>query len=136
MPSPHFATVGYYDDGTVGEIFLDSKKMATDVANLARDCALILSIALQYSVPIEEMRASVGRTEDGLPHTVIGSALDLLAGEQPIDPIPTGDDDGTNGGAAGAVQDAGISGSEGEMPLVQGADAAVAEAGGAQELSR
>lgn len=88
MPSPHFATIGYYDDGQVGEIFLDAKKMATDVANLARDCALILSIALQYGVPIEEMRASVGRTEDGLPHTVIGSALDLLAGEPPIDPTP------------------------------------------------
>lgn len=85
MPSPHFATIGYYDDGAIGEVFLDAGKMATDVANLARDAALILSIAMQYGVPLAEMHASVGRAENGRPHTVIGTALDILTAEPPME---------------------------------------------------
>lgn len=77
----YFASVGRYADGSIGEIFLDMGRQSNEVANLARDAALILSIALQYGVPIEEMRASAGRSESGNPHSVIGTALDLLASE-------------------------------------------------------
>lgn len=82
FPLHHYhATIGYYDDGRPGEIFLDWKDMSAPLANLARDAALVLSIAIQYGAPIEVLRKSVGRTESGLPHTVIGTALDLLAKE-------------------------------------------------------
>lgn len=79
----YYATIGYYDDGRPGEIFLDWRDMSATLANLARDAALIMSIAIQYGVPIEAMRKSVGRTDAGLPHTVMGTALDLLAREKP-----------------------------------------------------
>ena len=85
--TPHLASFGYYHDGRLGEIFIDSKKQANDVANLGRDAAVILSIALQYGVPVDVMQAAVGRTEEGLPHTVIGTALDLLLGQKPIESI-------------------------------------------------
>lgn len=75
------ATVGYYADGRPGEIFLDWKDSSAFLANLARDAALILSIAIQYGAPISVLQEAVSRTENGLPHTVIGTALDLLAGE-------------------------------------------------------
>lgn len=77
----YLATIGYYDDGTPGEIFLDWKDASAPLANLARDAALVLSIAIQYGAPIEVLRKTVSRTESGLPHTVIGTALDLLAAE-------------------------------------------------------
>lgn len=80
--TPHVATLGYYDDGTIGEIFIDAHKQATGVAEQARDAAVLLSIALQYGVPMEEMRSAIGRDEDGRPHTIIGSALDVLVKEQ------------------------------------------------------
>lgn len=74
-------TVGRHADGRIGEVFLDMGKPASDSAYLARDAGLILSIALQYGVPIDELRDAVGRGNDGVPHTVIGTALDVLAGE-------------------------------------------------------
>lgn len=76
---PMTATIGYFPDGAPAEIFIDPPKLANDAANLARDVALLISIALQHGVPIEEMRAAVGRAEDGTPHSIAGSALDLLA---------------------------------------------------------
>ena len=82
----HLATIGYYEDGAVGEVFVNTRRQSNDAANLARDAALILSIALQYGVPVEELAASVSRVEKngGLPHTIIGSVLDLLVREQQV----------------------------------------------------
>lgn len=79
--SLHVATLGYYKDGTVGEVFIDAHKQATGLAEQARDAAVLLSIALQYGVPMREIHAAIGRDEDGRPHTIIGSALDVLVGE-------------------------------------------------------
>ncbi len=78
----YFADIGRYSDNSIGEIFLDMERQSNEVANMARDASLILSIAIQYGVPIDEMRASVGRSETGLPHSVIGTALDLLESER------------------------------------------------------
>lgn len=80
----YFADISKYDDGSVAEIFLDMGRQSNEVANLARDAAMVLSIALQHGIPIEEMRASVGRDETGLPHSVIGTALDLVANESAV----------------------------------------------------
>ena len=76
---PYAASIGYFDDGTPAEIFLDPPKRSNDMENLARDAALLISIALQHRIPIEEMRQSVGRNDDGVPHSVVGAALDALA---------------------------------------------------------
>ncbi len=83
---PMTATIGYFDDGRVAEIFIDPPKLSNDAANLARDIAVLISIALQHGVPVEEMRAAVGRTEEGEPHSIAGSALDLLAREADDEP--------------------------------------------------
>ena len=80
----YFASIGRNLDGKIAEIFIDMGRQSNEVANLARDAALILSIALQYGVPIEEMRASVGRSENGNPHSVIGTAIDLIAREDTV----------------------------------------------------
>lgn len=75
------ATIGRLPDGRIAEIFLDPPKLSNDAANLYRDMALLISIALQHGIEIEEMRSAVGRAEDGTPHSIAGSALDILAAE-------------------------------------------------------
>lgn len=81
-PQPHIATVGFFADGRIGEVFIDLPKVSNDASNLAHDLAVVLSIALQHGASIEEMRTAVGRAEDGAPHSLAGSALDMLADEQ------------------------------------------------------
>ena len=46
-------TVGFYADGTPGEVFIDSRKTGGDVEAVARDAAVTLRLDLQHSVPIE-----------------------------------------------------------------------------------
>jgi hypothetical protein len=76
---PLTATIGFYEDGRPSELFLDPPKYSNDFANLARDAALVISLALQHGITVEEMRDGVGRTEAGVPHSVLGTALDALA---------------------------------------------------------
>ena len=75
------ATIGRFEDGRIAEIFIDPPKLSNDFANLARDVAVIISIALQHGVSIAELSHSIGRSEDGTPQSIAGSALDLLAAE-------------------------------------------------------
>lgn len=77
---PLTATVGFHDEtGAPWEIFLDVPK-TSPMSELARDTALLISLALQHGVTVDEMRAGVGRNDEtGEPHTIAGAALDLLA---------------------------------------------------------
>jgi hypothetical protein len=75
---PLMATVSLFEDGAPAEVFVDPPKVSNDMANLSRDVGLLISIALQYGVPVEVMRSSVGRSEDGRPHSVAGSILDVI----------------------------------------------------------
>jgi hypothetical protein len=75
-------TAGYYADGQIGEIFITGPRIGSEVAHLVHDVAVLVSIAIQYQVPIEIMQGAVGRTEiSGTPHSVAGAVLDHLAGE-------------------------------------------------------
>jgi len=78
MNQPVTATIGFGDDRKPLEIFLDTPK-TSPMSELARDTALLISLALQYGITIEQMRAGVGRDESGKPHTIAGEALDALA---------------------------------------------------------
>ena len=79
---PYTATIGYYDDGRIAEVFLDGGKQSNDKANMARDIALLLSIAIQHGAPIRQLRDACGRDENGNPHTVTGTLLDILMQEE------------------------------------------------------
>lgn len=91
---PLLVTVGRYDDGRIGEVFIDSQaeakgKLAARTLDLQKDVAVLISIALQHGAPIEELRAAVGRGDVNLmgktrsmPATIAGTVLDALAAEQ------------------------------------------------------
>ena len=48
-----YATVGLFPDGRPGELFLVAKKTGTLVRGLCHVLAIIISVALQYGVPLE-----------------------------------------------------------------------------------
>ena len=46
-------TVGFYADGTPGEVFIDGCKTGNDIESIARDAGVLLSLALQHGVDVE-----------------------------------------------------------------------------------
>ena len=50
---PFTVTVGFYPDNTPGEIFINVAKSGADLAHVAYDAAVAVSLALQHGVPIE-----------------------------------------------------------------------------------
>ena len=75
------AGIGRFDDGSVGEIFLDAlAKSGTAVEAAARDAAVTVSVALQ-GTPAEVIRKAVSRDQLGDATGPLGALLDILAGE-------------------------------------------------------
>ncbi len=67
------------------EVFLNGGKEGSQVDAMLADAATIISVALQYGVPIRALAKSVGRAPDLL--TMPGSLDQLNAGVVPASPI-------------------------------------------------
>ena len=80
------ASVGRFPDGRVAELFINNGKAGSSSETNARDAAIVLSIALQHGVAIEDIRQSVSRDPRGQATSPIGTVLDLIE-----------EQDGTNG---------------------------------------
>src|SRR5262245_20396510 len=50
-----YITVGFYDDGTPGEIFVKIAKHGSTISGLVDTIAVLTSLALQYGVPVETL---------------------------------------------------------------------------------
>jgi ribonucleoside-diphosphate reductase alpha chain len=50
-----YLTVGFYEDGRPGELFIKIAKHGSTIAGLLDTVAVLTSIALQYGVPIEAL---------------------------------------------------------------------------------
>jgi hypothetical protein len=75
--------LGRYPDGQLGEVFINTdKKVGTNSDVMARDSAVILSIALQYGVTIGALRHAVTRDGNGEASGPIGRLLDILHEEE------------------------------------------------------
>jgi hypothetical protein len=75
-------TVGRYPDGTMGEVFISGAKAGSDLEAVARDGAVLISIALQYGVPLDVIRHAITREENGAPSTVLGVVIDRLVNRE------------------------------------------------------
>lgn len=62
----------------IHEVWINVSKSGTQSETLARDSAVILSIALQYGVPIQDLRHAVMRDLDGVASGPIGRLLDII----------------------------------------------------------
>src|SRR4249920_1884760 len=77
--TPFVVTVGYHDNGVeIGEVFIAGSKSGSDFDAVARDGAILLSLAMQHGVPLDTIRHAVTREEDGRPSTIIGAVIDRL----------------------------------------------------------
>jgi len=70
--------LGKDTDGNVKEVFINCGRSGEQAETLARDSAVLLSIALQYGVPVEAMKKTITRNLDGSPTGPIGAIIDLL----------------------------------------------------------
>ena len=77
------ATISFFPDGRLAEIFLGNGKAGSTADAIAKDAALICSIALQHGVPLEVIRRALLRDAQGGASTVLGCALDHIAEAPP-----------------------------------------------------
>ena len=80
------ASVGRFPDGRVAEIFINNGKAGSSSETNARDAAIVLSIALQHGVAVEDIRQSLSRDSQGRASSPIGTVLDIITGELPDGP--------------------------------------------------
>lgn len=72
-------TAGYFADGTVGEIFVNTSQKAGSEADInASDAAVAVSLALQYGCPLRVLREAMKRNADGSPQGPLAAALDKV----------------------------------------------------------
>lgn len=74
----HTITIGFYDDGTIGEVFINGGKSGEQIEAIARDAAVILSLALQYGADLANIRSAITRDAQGRAQSIIGVVIDRL----------------------------------------------------------
>lgn len=80
-------TVGRLADGAPVEAFANmtgrrTSPLSSDVEAIARDAAVLISLALQYGAPLEVLRGAVTRDDHGAPASLLGAILDAMGGEE------------------------------------------------------
>jgi hypothetical protein len=73
------ASVGYFPDGRPAEVFVSGNKVGSAVEALARDAAIVLSIALQHGTPLDTIVNAITRNPDSTPSTLFGALVDKMA---------------------------------------------------------
>jgi len=65
------------------ELFLDGPKEGSQMANVLRDIAVVISVAVQDGSKPKLLAKSVGREPDGKPTSFVGEALDYMVSLSP-----------------------------------------------------
>jgi hypothetical protein len=81
LKSAHIITLGFYEDGSIGEVFINGGKSGEVVEAIARDGAVLLSFALQHGVPLDTIKHAITRDSQGQPQSIVGAVVDRLAPE-------------------------------------------------------
>lgn len=69
-------SIGCYDDGRIGEVFISSYQKAGSMADMAaRDIALLISLNLQHGTPLELMAHATTKDSEGRPEGLAGVVL-------------------------------------------------------------
>jgi hypothetical protein len=76
---PFTVTVGFHADGTPGEVFIEGCKIGNDMQSIARDAAVVLSLALQHGVLPEKIRHAVARGASKEPASILGAVVDCIS---------------------------------------------------------
>jgi hypothetical protein len=77
----YVASVSFFPDGRLAEIFIGNSKAGSHSDSAAKDSAVVCSIALQFGVPLDVIRRALLRDARGVASSPLGTALDVLAGK-------------------------------------------------------
>jgi hypothetical protein len=83
LAKSHTITLGFYEDGALGEVFISGGKSGEAVEAIARDGAVMLSLALQYGAELDNIRSAITRDERGAPSSIVGAVIDALSEAKP-----------------------------------------------------
>lgn len=62
----------------ISEVWINTGKTGTQAETLARDSAVLLSLALQYGAPLSAIGRALTRNADGSASGPIGALVDLM----------------------------------------------------------
>ena len=75
-------TIGQYDDGRPGEVFIHGAKPGSDTDLLYDDIGVLISRLLQHGDTPDALAAGLGRLGNGLtPASLLGTIADALVGK-------------------------------------------------------
>jgi hypothetical protein len=82
---PWSVTLGYYDDfKTVGEVFIAANRTpGSSLDATARDAAILISLGLQYGVPIDVIKGALTREPNGDASSIAGRVVDWITYDGP-----------------------------------------------------
>jgi hypothetical protein len=78
----YVATVSFFNNGRLGEVFLTNHKAGSSAGIMASDAAIAASLALQFGCPAEVLRKALSRDARGAATGPLGAALDLVTQER------------------------------------------------------
>ena len=73
-----------FPDGRLAEVFIYAGKVGTGLNVMARDLAVVTSLALQYGVPIMELRAALEQELGGTQRGPLGVLLAQIEPAQSV----------------------------------------------------
>lgn len=76
-----FEKPGVLPPHAVAEIFVTSRKIGSGAEAIARDAAILLSLAVQYGCPLDTILHALTRNQDGTPQSVMGRVVDRVTRE-------------------------------------------------------
>ena len=79
VSDPFVVTLGRFSDGRLAEVFIDAGKRGQLFDDLARDIAVLISLALQHGVPVGTLARALTRDARGVAHGLAGAVLDAIA---------------------------------------------------------
>ena len=77
-PTTYRITVGYFAPGRPAEVFVTAPHVGSSQEAVARDGAILLSLAMQFGIPLDVVAGAITREQDGRPSTIIGAVIDQL----------------------------------------------------------
>jgi hypothetical protein len=76
----YLATISWFADGRLAEIFISNAKAGSHSDSAAKDAAVVCSIALQHGITIDVIRHALLRDSHGRASSPLGAVLDVIAG--------------------------------------------------------
>jgi ribonucleoside-diphosphate reductase alpha chain len=70
--------IGFFPDGTVGEVFLDAAKQNSALDAFSADVAILISLLLQHSVTPAEIGHALRRAPNGTAASLVGAVVDHI----------------------------------------------------------